>query len=223
MHRLRHHLFPHAGWPDDKRIRFGGTKGADQAAEVDHGGAAARKPRLKVVTLARHGAEAAIFYHQCPALQRTAQGGGETLRGEGLFDEVIGPPPHRFDGKADLGMAGDQDDGEIAVRERQAFQKGHSVHAGHSDVRDHGAGEARPDQQQGGRGAGEGLDSEVRQFQRLFGRPAHRLVVVDEKDGLFHSAASAPARTGRRTRVKTAPPSGWLATRRSPSKSFMML
>ena len=162
-----------------------GADGAQPVAQVDHdrarpGSRASMSSRWPATARSRRFSITSARWSS--ARRSTAT---QRLRGEGLFDEVVGAAPHRLDRELDVGMAGDQDHRQVGVDLAQALQQRHAVHAGHADVGDDDAVEARADEVERLLGAGEGADtaSPARSSACSVDRRIC-LVVVDQQHGL---------------------------------------
>ena len=223
MQRPRHHFLPASRGPGDQHIRFRRPQRPDHPPQVHDRRRPPRQPRLQIVALPRRRAQPAVLHHQRPMVQRPPQHRTQRLHRKGLFDEIIGPAPHRRHRQRHIGMARDQDHRQVAVDLAHPLHQGHAVHPRHADIRHHHPVQPRRHRPQRLLRACEAAHLMPGKLQPLLGGPAHRRIIVDQKDALPHSAAISRAGAGCSTTSNTAPPPGWLATRRSPPKSFTML
>ncbi len=84
-------------------------------------------------------AQALDLLTQCAVPERALDRETELLHVEGLGDEVVGARADGRDGRLDVRVRGDHDDGHVLPTLDQRFAKRHAPHTRHVDVRDDGA------------------------------------------------------------------------------------
>ena len=133
-----------------------------------------------VLGLGGQGAQLAVLQHQASLFESPPDAGDQPLGRIGLGDEVVDAVVHGLHRLGDIGMAGDQDDGQVAVLVLEPAKQLAAVHARHADVADHHARKAGRQDAQRGFSVGEGQHLKAGQLQRLHIGVAQHVVVVDE-------------------------------------------
>ena len=123
--------------------------------------------------------QAAVLKHQLAFFQSPPQAAQQMLRGEGFFQEVVGPVAHGLHGHGDIAVAGQQDHWQIGVVRLQAFEQLQATHAGHAHIADDHTREVLRQLAQAVFGAGKQLHVEARQAQPLLDRCADTGFVID--------------------------------------------
>jgi hypothetical protein len=78
--------------------------------------------------------QAAVLQDQLAFFQGAAQAAQQVLRGEGLFEEVVGAVAHCLDRHRHIAMASQQDHRQVRVIRLQAFEQLQATHARHTHV-----------------------------------------------------------------------------------------
>ncbi|MNF83529.1 hypothetical protein D3C84_658540 [compost metagenome] len=220
MQAARDHFLAAAGFPAQQDIHRGAGQLQDLAAQVQHGPGHAEQAAVELVLEVDLHAQAAVLLYQAAFLQGAAQALQQPLGGEGLFDEVIGAQAHGLHRLWHVAVAGDHQEGQLAVDGLHGLEQGHAIHAGHAQVADDHAREVGIEALQAVLGTGFHPHLEAGKFQPLAYGFADGRLVVDEDHLGCHGYSSLALSTGRR-RLNTAP-SPWLAAARLPPSSWTM-
>ena len=220
----RHQFLAAAGLAADQHVDRRAGQLQHLLTQLHHG---RRSPQQQAVQLplARHlGAQLAVFHDQPAGIQGAAHAVQQALGTERLLDEVVGAALHGLHRHVHIAVAGDQDQRQLAVDVRQAFEQLQAITAGHAHVADQHAGEVAAEQRQRLGDPGADAHADAGQLQPLAHRLADGRLIVDKQHFGAHarclSFMPASSTAGKR-RVKMAPCAP-LAACRLPPRSRRM-
>ena len=128
-------------------------------------------------------AQAAVFKHQRPLVERAAQRSDQSIAVERLRQEIIGTAADEIDGRRDIVVAGHHDNRQFGVAAHQAVEQAAAIEAGHAQVGNHNTCEIGVDPCQRRFGVGKFERIPLFEFEHLPQRTTDIRLVVDNRDG----------------------------------------